>query len=402
MDAITAHGLTKKYKLYDKPFNRLKEIIFRNSFHREHLALNGITFSVAKGETLGIIGENGAGKSTLLKILSGTLSPTQGRFEVHGKVSSLLELGSGLHPEFTGLDNIYFYGSLRGLDRTFMETKLTEIIEFSELGDFIQYPVKTYSSGMFVRLAFSVATSVDPDTLILDEVLSVGDLHFQKKSADRILSFKEKGKTIVFCSHELYHVARLCDRVLWLKDGRVHMEGEPFVVIQEYETYQMAKGAPAKKDLLENDSVSREMSHESSQPQNFLPSATEKPLIFIKHVYVSPQKDLNPGDDLSITVQVAVNDDKIPYRVAIKMRTVDGLDLIGIGTNKMSPFYGNQIIKLLFPKIQLRAGTFIIESFVFDEEGVYWFDRKEAIPIRITRDSIEVGILTLPHQWIID
>ena len=159
MHAITASGLTKKYRLYDKPAHRLKELFSRKSCHKELLALDGITFNVAKGETLGIIGENGAGKSTLLKILSGTASPTGGQFKVHGSVSSLLDLGSGFHPEFTGLENIFFYGSLKGIEKSLMETKLAEIVEFSELGDFVHYPIKTYSSGMHVRLAFSVSTS---------------------------------------------------------------------------------------------------------------------------------------------------------------------------------------------------------------------------------------------------
>lgn len=402
MDPIRAYSLTKRYRLYDKPVHRLKEIFLRRPFHKEHLALDSVTFSVKKGETLGIIGENGAGKSTLLKILSGILSPTNGRFEVNGQVSSLLELGSGFHPEFTGIDNIYFYGSLRGLDRTFMDEKLAEIIAFSELGDFIYYPVKTYSSGMFVRLAFSVATSIDPDILIVDEVLSVGDLHFQKKSADRILFFKESGKTILFCSHELYHIARLCDRVLWMKEGRIRMQGDPFEVIQEYETYQMDKGAPANIERTETGSPKGMGDNSEMQDKVRLPSSADKPLAYVKNIHVSPQRDLDPGDDLAVKVTIAVNDDSIPYRVAVKIRTVDGLDLIGIGTNKIPPFYGNRTVTLLFPKIQLRAGTFIVESFVFDVEGVYWFDRREAPPVRIKRDSVEIGILTLPHKWIVD
>lgn len=392
MAAIRATGLTKIYRLYDKPVNRLKEIIFRRPLHREFTALNRISFEVKRGETLGIIGENGAGKSTLLKILSRTLSPTSGEFEVNGRVSSLLELGSGFHPEFTGIDNIYFYGSLLGIDRALMQAKKDEIVEFSELGDFINYPIKTYSSGMFVRLAFSVATAVDPDILIIDEVLSVGDLHFQKKSTDRILSFKEKGKTIVFCSHEMYHIARLCDRVLWLKDGGIHMEGRPFEVIQEYETYQLGKDNTTSGA----DAGASGLAHDFSQ------RSTETPIIYIKNVWTHPHEIVHMGDDLYIKIQIAANSNKTPYRVAVKMRTVDGLDIIGIGTIRMEPFYGSRTVTLLFPKIQLRSGTFIIEAFVFDEEAVYWYDRKEALPFKVPRQSLELGIVDLPHQWIIE
>lgn len=386
---IQATDIKKIYKLYDKPSNRLKEIILRKPFHKEFVALDGVSFGVKKGETLGIIGENGAGKSTLLKILAGTLSPTHGEFEINGRVTSLLELGSGFHPEFTGIENIYFYGSLRGIDKRLMEARVNEIIEFSELGDFIDYPVKTYSSGMFVRLAFSVATAVDPDILILDEVLSVGDLHFQKKSTDRILSFKENGKTTVFCSHEMYHVARLCDKVVWLKNGKVQMEGKPFEVIQEYETYQLAKDRrPSETDL----------SSEAEQRRQ----SPDAPYAFIKNLEIHPSQTLSKGNDLHIKIQTVANDDKLPYRIAVKIRTVDGLDIIGIGTTKIDPFYGNRTITLLFQKIQLRSGTFIVEAFVFDTEGVYWYDRKEALPLKIHRDTIEIGIVDLPHEWIVN
>ncbi len=403
MNAITVENLTKLYRLYDKPANRLKEIILRKPFHRPFTALDGITFTVKKGETLGIIGENGAGKSTLLKILARTLYPSSGKLEINGTVSALLELGSGFHPEFTGLDNIYFYGSLLGIDKVLMEKKKKEIIEFSEIGDFINFPLKTYSSGMYVRLAFSVATAIDPDILIVDEALSVGDLHFQKKSTDKMLSFKEVGKTIVFCTHELYHIARLCHRVLWLKNGKIHMEGKPLDVIQEYETYQLGKNTEfpeLDRDItpeIDKD-TDKQLADKTTDNLN-----DKKPkIIFIKNVQLSPLQDIKSGNDLYIKIQMVANDDTIPYRVAVKIRTVGGLDIIGIGTNKIDPFYGSRTITLFFPKIQLRSGTFIIEVFAFDEEGVYWYDRKEALPITIPRESIEIGILDLPHEWIID
>lgn len=400
MNAITVENLTKLYRLYDKPVNRLKEIILRKPFHRPFTALDGITFEVKKGETLGVIGENGAGKSTLLKILARTLYPSSGRLEINGTVSALLELGSGFHPEFTGLDNIYFYGSLLGINKVLMEKKKKEIIEFSEIGDFINFPLKTYSSGMYVRLAFSVATAIDPDILVVDEALSVGDLHFQKKSTDKILSLKEAGKTIIFCSHGMYHIARLCDRVLWLKNGKIHMEGKPLEVIQEYETYQLGKNGGVSVSNNDLTSETDEETIKAPTGQDILDE--EKPKIFIKSIQPSPLQSLRSGDDLYINIQTVTNDDTTPYRIAVKIRTVDGLDIIGIGTNKIEPFYGSRTIRLFFPKIQLRAGTFIIEVFAFDEDGVYVYDSKEALPITIPRESIEVGIVDLPHEWIID
>jgi len=384
MTALEVRNLTKIYRLYDKPSSRLKEIILRRPFHREFTALNNITFTVKNGETLGIIGENGAGKSTLLKILSKTLSPTSGEFKINGRVSSLLELGSGFHPEFTGMENIFFYGSLLGIDRATMQKKVADIVEFAELGDFINYPIKTYSSGMFVRLAFSVAMAVDPEILIIDEVLAVGDLHFQKKSADKILYLKDNGKTIVFCSHELYHIARLCDRALWFKEGKINMEGYPLEVIQEYQNYQLSKNT-------DTDSV-----------KTFSQRTTETPIFYIRKVVTRPSQTVHMGDDLYVEVQIAANNDKIPYRVAVTLRTVDGLFIIGIGTLNMEPFYGSRTVVLLFPEIPLRSVNLIIEAFIFDAEGVYWYDRKEAPPIKIPRESIELGIINLKHEWILE
>jgi ABC-type polysaccharide/polyol phosphate transport system ATPase subunit len=392
MFEIEAQNISKVYKLYDSPSARLKEFIFRKTFHTKFAALDNISFSIKKGETFGIIGENGAGKSTLLKILSGTLSSTSGHLKINGRISSLLELGSGFHPEFTGIENIFFYGSLLGIDKQTMQKKVDSIIKFSELGEFINYPIKTYSSGMFVRLAFSVATAVDPDILIVDEVLAVGDLHFQKKSTDKILSFKEKGKTIVFCSHTMFHIARLCDKVIWLKNGKIHEEGKPFEIIQAYETYQLEK---SNVSVTESDVAAELNKDNNSQP-------AETPVVFIKKIEISPAQDIKMGDDLFVKIHTISNNTKVPYRVAVVIKTVNGSVIAGIGTNKIDAFYGNKSITLLFPNIRLRAGVFLIEGYAFDEEGVHVYDWKEAYPISIARESIELGILDLPHKWIID
>ncbi len=399
MNAISIKNLTKIYKLYDKPVNRLKELIFKKTLHTPFTALDDLTFSVEKGETLGIIGENGAGKSTLLKILAGTLYPSWGEIKVNGRVSALLELGSGFHPEFSGLDNIYFYGSLLGIEKGLLEEKKKEIIEFSEIGDFIHYPLKTYSSGMYVRLAFSVATAIDPDILIVDEALSVGDLHFQKKSTDRILDMKEGGKTILFCSHEMYHIARLCDRVIWLKNGRIFREGKPLELIQEYETYQLGKNNPEQTAAEEStgDSGAAALAEEG-----FSPAGTERPVIFIKSVTTTPTGEVLPGSDLYVNIETHATDSNTPYGIAVKIRTVTGLDILGIGTDKLPRFYGDRKVRLFFPRIPLKSGTFIFEAFVFDAEGVYWYDRKEAPPVKVPRQSIEIGIVDLPHEWIVE
>ena len=219
MIAIDAYDLGKGYRHYARPVDSLKELVLRRPLHETNWALRSASFQVPRGGTLGVIGANGAGKSTLLKLLAGTLQPSEGRLRVDGRVSAILELGSGFHPEFSGLDNVRMGCAMLGLSAAETRERLPEILDFSELGEAVHRPVKTYSSGMYVRLAFAVVTSVDPDVLIVDEALSVGDQHFQKKSLSRMRGFIEQGKTVVFCSHNLYQVKSLCDQALWLDRG---------------------------------------------------------------------------------------------------------------------------------------------------------------------------------------
>ena len=235
--AISVDNLTKIYKLYSSPRDRLKEAFHpsRKKYHREFYALNNISFDVAAGQTIGIIGRNGAGKSTLLKILTGVLSPTSGRYSVNGRVSSLLELGSGFNPELTGLENVFFNGAIFGFSRQEIESKMETIIEFASIGEFIHQKVKTYSSGMFVRLAFSVAISVEPDILIVDEALAVGDELFQRKCYSRIKQLRQSGTTILFVSHGSDSIVQLCDHALLLDRGECILAGPPKSVVAKYQ-----------------------------------------------------------------------------------------------------------------------------------------------------------------------
>jgi lipopolysaccharide transport system ATP-binding protein len=231
---ISVESLSKVFRLYQDPKDRLKEIISRRRFSREITALNDITFTVKEGETLGIIGENGAGKSTLLKILTGILLPTEGEVHVDGNITGLLELGTGFNPEFTGLKNIYMNGLLIGMSREELDSKVNDIIAFTELGKFIDEPVKTYSSGMVMRLAFSIAIHAEPSAFVIDEALSVGDAYFQQKCMKRIREFRENGGSIVFVSHDMNAVKVLCDRALLLSHGSVIEKGEPEKVMNTY------------------------------------------------------------------------------------------------------------------------------------------------------------------------
>lgn len=218
---IQVENVTKKYNLYAKPQDRFREAvgIRKKSLHSDFYALNGVNFDVKKGETVGIVGTNGSGKSTLLKIITGVLKPTQGKVSVDGKISALLELGAGFNQEYTGLENIYLNGRMMGYTHKEMETKVDEIVSFAEIGEFIYQPVKTYSSGMFARLAFAVAINVEPDILIVDEALSVGDLFFQNKCFRKFEELKNKNVTILFVSHDISSVRQMCSRVLWIEKG---------------------------------------------------------------------------------------------------------------------------------------------------------------------------------------
>ncbi|MDM9585000.1 MULTISPECIES: ABC transporter ATP-binding protein [unclassified Nostoc] len=239
---ISLKNISKCYKRYARPVDRLKETLLPGKSHaQEFWALRDINLEITKGEKLGIIGQNGSGKSTLLQIIARTLTPTTGDVWLHGRVSALLELGSGFNPEFTGRQNVFFNGQILGLSREEIEAKYNEIVEFADIGDFIEQPVKTYSSGMFVRLAFAVAVSVDPDILIVDEALAVGDIYFQQKCFERIRNLTRMGTTLLFVSHDSAVVHKICNRALFMEAGNLVLDAKPRQVIDLYEAKLLQK-----------------------------------------------------------------------------------------------------------------------------------------------------------------
>ena len=255
---IQVDHVSKVYRLYEKPRDRIKEAfsLSRKVYYKEHYALQDVSFSVCRGETVGIIGVNGAGKSTILKIITGVLNPTEGNVTVNGRISALLELGAGFNMEYTGIENIYLNGTMIGFSREEIDKKLDDILAFADIGDFVYQPVKTYSSGMFVRLAFAVAINIDPEILIVDEALSVGDAFFQVKCYHKFEEFKRQGRTILFVSHDLGSIQKYCDRVVLLDKGRKLAEGAPKDMIDLYkkvmvglETPNAVAGAEAPKTL---------------------------------------------------------------------------------------------------------------------------------------------------------
>jgi len=249
--AINVCDVTKIYRLYDKPIDRLKESISltHKKYHKEFFALDKISFSVEKGSTVGIIGTNGSGKSTILKIITGVLNPTTGSVEVDGNISALLELGAGFNMDYTGIENIYMNGTMMGFSREQMEAKLPEILEFADIGDFVYQPVKTYSSGMFVRLAFALAINVEPEILIVDEALSVGDVFFQAKCYRRMEEIRKTGTTILMVTHDMGSVIKYCDKVILLNKGEFLAEGPAGEMVDLYKKILAGRMDDLEADL---------------------------------------------------------------------------------------------------------------------------------------------------------
>lgn len=248
---IDVQNLTKAYKLYEKPSDRIKEALQKNvCYHKDFMAVDNISFQVKKGETVGIIGRNGAGKSTLLKMITGVLKPTSGYIKLSGNVSALLELGAGFDAEKNGIENIYLNGRINGLAKKEIDESVEKVLEFADIGDFVYQPIKTYSSGMLVRLAFAAAVNVHPEILIVDEALSVGDVRFQQKCYRKIREFKKNG-TVLFVSHDTGAISSFCDRVIWLDGGRIYKTGEPGEIIEEYLSFMRYDIKNEEKDTVE-------------------------------------------------------------------------------------------------------------------------------------------------------
>lgn len=267
--AIRVNDVSKMYKLYDKPTDRLKEALglSRKKRFKEHYALNNVSFEVKKGETVGIIGTNGSGKSTILKIITGVLNPTSGSVEINGRISALLELGAGFNMEYTGIENVYLNGTMIGFSKEEIDAKLQDILDFADIGDFVNQPVKTYSSGMFVRLAFAVAINIEPEILIVDEALSVGDVFFQAKCYKKFEEFKKMGKTILFVSHDLSSISKYCDRVVLLNKGTKKAEGKPREMVDLYK--KVLVGADTDKEKQESQCEYEEQQLNSNWKSNY-------------------------------------------------------------------------------------------------------------------------------------
>ncbi|MDZ7698203.1 MAG: ABC transporter ATP-binding protein [Deltaproteobacteria bacterium] len=389
MNAVKADNLTKRYRVYLRPFDRLKEALIRRPFHEKVEALSHVSFEVPPGETVGIIGENGAGKSTLLKILAGTVRPTQGNVTKQGRTAALLELGSGFHPEFSGRQNIYLNAALLGLSDREIKDREQEIIEFSELKGVIDRPVRTYSSGMYVRLGFSIATSVNPDVLIIDEALSVGDQRFQQKCIERMIGFRNANKTIILCSHSMYLIRELCANTLWLRDGRLCSEGKTPEVISQYLAYLEtdAHGKSAGRDCSDRPYHS-EITIESVS----ILDENRRPLCDIDQfqnviIQIKTQRNGHPLKG-HLAVSIGQSEDQPIFETTTKICGMEPIE-----------FLGDRITELFIPSIPIQGGKYRVRAKVGDEFALRSIDEMRSEPFLIKSNRPEIGMLWMEHHW---
>lgn len=404
MSALIAKDLGKAYLRYQKPIDSLKELLFRKQYHEKFWALKNANFCCERGEVLGVVGDNGAGKSTLLKLLAGTMKATHGELIIKGRVSAILELGSGFHPDFTGLENIHLGCAMLGLNEREVASRVDEIIDFSELADFIHQPVKNYSSGMFVRLAFSVVTSVDPDILVVDEALSVGDQHFQKKSMDRMMAFKEQGKALVFCSHNLYHVKELCKQTIWLDKGIVQMQGESGEVIDQYNDHvrmqnrvaipvsklsqEETKGATDNNEELTAYLIDASLLGAKSDKDG---NAVYKTGEFFRVKVIAHKKSSLDKEDVHIGVIIKRNDGVQCFGVST---VLDGASLF---TTKNENELG---IVYEIPELSLLSGQYSLEIWLIDKTSAHVYDSMQSCcEFKVRQPNTEVGVAYFQHQW---
>ncbi|MDX1630747.1 MAG: ABC transporter ATP-binding protein, partial [Thermoanaerobaculia bacterium] len=376
----------------DRPVDRLLEL-FGGRRHRLFRALEDVSFELPAGMGMGVVGENGAGKSTLLKILAGVASPTRGEVEVSGNVAAILELGSGFHQEFTGRQNIRLNAAMLGLGPDEVEAKTPEIIAFSELGDFIDQPVKVYSTGMVMRLGFSIAVQVDPDVLIVDEALSVGDGYFQKKCMDKMREFIEGGGTLLLCSHAMYYVTAFCQQALWIQNGRTELLGPANDVVREYEDFLVAKSEAGEGG--------EELPGSSEEP-------TDKPAR-LRGVRLDRTREEGPavyatGDPLEVSVQWESTDPEIQFQLGIGIDRADGVQVASFTTldGGGGPFTGRREYRarLRVPELPLVKGNFDLYVHLMDEHGLHPFDMViETRAFRVTGDEYEIGLVRVPHRW---
>lgn len=397
---IDIKHLNKVYNLYDKPIDRLKEVLSptHKCYHREHYALNDINLEIKKGESVGIVGKNGSGKSTLLKIITGVLNPTSGEMNVQGKISALLELGAGFNPEYTGIENIYLNGTMMGYSKAEMDEKVDDIIAFADIGDFINQPVKTYSSGMFARLAFAVSINVEPEILIVDETLSVGDTRFQIKCMDKMKEMMEGGTTVLFVSHDINAIRRFCTKCVWINEGRLKEIGSVNTVSDHYMDF--LKILDVENERKKEEHVSE---IEFISKNNVVAEVVEFKVLNIKNEIIDT---MYYDETIKIRMVYDVYDETIKNPVlGVAIRSCDDKYINGLNTlldNKKIPWkYGrNQMVLEYVDGILALSGKYYFDVALFEQTAtvpIQYITKIKEIEIIANYDG--EGVYIMPHQW---
>ena len=407
---ISVKDVEKSFKIYSDKGHTLKErLLFfkqRNSYTR-HEVLKGVTLEIEKGEVIGLVGHNGCGKSTLLKLMTKIIYPDKGKIEINGKISSLLELGAGFHPDMTGRENIYTNASIFGLTKKEIDARLDNIIEFSELEEFIDSPVRTYSSGMYMRLAFSVAINVDADILLIDEILAVGDARFQAKCFNKMLELKKSGITIVIVSHDLGSIERLCNRAIWIENGKIKDEGIPHDIVAEYLDDIMSKDENKKIKVQSKEKIEEKITEKKEDKKD--KNRTGNKDIEIIDIKLLNEKDevsdtYNSEDKLKIQVKYKRNNDELKDSVfGFGIFRNDGLNCYG--TNTFIDNFGKikiqdeGIVEVIIDQIQLLEGKYYLDIAFHDEYGKPYDYIRKIKKFSIYSILKDAGIFRIKHKF---
>lgn len=405
---INLAHITKIYRLYNRPQDRFKETfsLSHKKYSRDFYALKDISFQIERGESVGFVGKNGSGKSTLLKILTGVLSPTGGTKQIDGRISALLELGAGFNMEFTGMENIYLNGTIMGISREEMEKRIDSIVAFADIGDFIWQPVKTYSSGMFVRLAFAVAIHVDPEILIVDEALAVGDTRFQMKCMDKFMEFMQAGKTILFVSHDVNMIKRFCSRVIWINEGDMVMDGAAEVVTDQYTDFLKSGLKLEEYQALTDREPQEEIQEQAEEP----PKLEEHTIAEIERVMLINKQgeeisEIHQGEDVTLQVWYQVYEEHVAQPVlGVAIRSIDHEYICGLNTfldHMEIPWKkGQNMVALTYDGFNLTGGNYYFDTALFDRTATVNFDYKSQIKkFFVLMDYIAEGVVVLNHHW---
>lgn len=410
--AIKAENVSKTYKLYNSPQDRLKEAInpFRKKYHNDFCALNNISFDINRGETVGIIGKNGSGKSTLLKIITGVLTPTNGKVVTNGRISALLELGAGFNREMTGLENVYFSGAINGYSKEEVDTRLERILAFADIGDFIHQPAKVYSSGMYARLGFAVAINIDPEILIIDEALSVGDMAFQNKCYRKIESFVKEGKTVLFVSHSLGAIRLFCQRSMWLHQGKMEMFDTTENVTDSYERAMNSTGMITG---IQPTAAAQDFSIGLYKNKGDRVRETQA---WIDDIRITNSRNeittsLSTGELLKLQIAVTNNyDSPLPISMGVAFTSTAGLEICRINNIRdgkaMVIKPGQSVVELNLPGLPLLTGEYAISVYLAKANIVELFHKIEnVVRIEVSTPFSACGwrrydgLVALNHSW---